>query len=309
MDRLISIVGGSGFIGRTLVEHLARQGWRIRVACRSASRGARLKPLGDVGQIGVVETDVRAPGTLGPVVEGAYAVINLVGILDEKGGQGFNDVHVKGAGNVAAACAALGVERLVHVSAIGADVASESAYGQSKGRGEAAVRAAFPAATIVRPSLVFGPDDSFTNRFAAMMVKAPVVPVVAAQMRMQPLYVADVAQALIAAINRPGETFEIGGPQVLTMQQIMEMIAEAAGQKKPVLEVPSAGAQMLANLDFLPGAPITRDQYRMLQYDNLVSADAAGLEALGVQPTPMGAVIGEWLSRHRPGGRFAAMRS
>ncbi len=306
MDRLITLVGGTGFVGAALVEHLAHAGWRVRVVSRHPNRAQRLRTLGDVGQISLVQGDVRAPGSILAAMYGADAAVNLVGILDEKGGQHFADVQRGGAGAVAAAAARAGVAALVHVSAIGADAKSDSAYARTKAEGEAAVRAAFAQAAIVRPSLIFGAEDRFTNRFAAMMGLVPAIPVIAADTRFQPVFVQDVAAAIAAALHRPGETFELGGPEVLTMHAIMALIAQAAGQDKPLVDVPALGGRALAAFGFLPGAPLTADQYRLLQKDNIAAAALPGLESLGVAPTPMAAVAGDWLARYRTGGRFAA---
>lgn len=305
MDRLATLVGGSGFLGTAVTEQLVRAGWRVRVLCRNPNRAQRLKTMGEVGQVAIVRGDVRVPATLAAAMAGADAAIYLVGILDEKGGQKFADVQARGAGAAAAAAKAAGVGAFVHVSAIGADAASPSAYGRTKAEGEALVRAAFPEAAIVRPSLVFGAEDGFTNRFAKLIGLGPVMPVVAGDTKFQPVFVGDVARAILAALDRPGETFELGGPQVMTMREIMAFIARETGQEKSMVEVPDAGARLMASFGFLPGAPMTMDQYRMLQKDNVVAAGAAGLEALGIAGVPLSAVAGDWLSRYRRGGRFA----
>jgi NADH dehydrogenase len=306
MDRLITLLGGTGFLGAALVERLAARRWRTRIAVRHPGRADRLKPLGDLGQIGAVRCDLRVPATVLAAMEGADAAVNLVGILDEKHGQRFADIQAKGAGTAAAAAARAGVHAFVHVSAIGADPASPSAYGRTKAEGEAAVRAAFPAAAIVRPSLVFGAEDGFTNRFASVMAMGPAIPVVAPATRFQPVYVGDVADAILAAMDRPGETFELGGPDVRTMKELMADIAKSAGQDKPLVVVPDFAARAMAAFGSLPGAPLTRDQYLMLQRDNVADPAMPGLAALGITPTPMGAVMDQWLARYRPGGRFAA---
>ena len=306
--RLAVLIGGTGFIGTALVETLARSGWLLRIAARDTIAALRLKPLGDVGQIGAICADVRVPESLVTAVRCADVVVNLAGILDEKGGQGFEAVHVKGAGAVAAAAAQAGVKTLIHLSAIGADPASPSAYGRSKAEGEAAVKAAFPSAAIVRPCLVFGAEDGFTNRFAALIASAPVVPVIAPQTRFQPIYVNDLAAALKAIADQGlSGTFELGGPEQLSMRQILGLIAAETGHgEKLMVDAPDFGARILAGLGFLPGAPLTRDQYLMLKQNNVASGTHPGLESLGVAPTPLEAVAGQWLSRYRAGGRFAA---
>lgn len=308
---LVAIVGGTGFIGSAVTEAFVNAGWRVRAVCRNPAHARHLKPLGDLGQVGATRADVRVPASLLPALAGADAVVNLVGILDEKGGQGFSEIHAKGAEAVARAAAHLGAQALVHVSAIGADAAGPSAYAISKAAGEAAVRAAYPAAAIVRPSLVFGPEDHFTNRFAAMIAVSPVVPVIAPETRFQPVHVVDVANAIFAITQRilggaQGGTWELGGPEVLTMRSILEYIAATVGQDRPLVDTPDIGARLLSGLGFLPGAPLTKDQYLMLKRDNVATPGVPGLGELGIEPTPMAAVAPTWLSRYRPGGRFAA---
>lgn len=307
---LVTIIGGSGFIGAAVTEVFARAGWRVRIACRNPDRAMRLKPLGDLGQIGAVRADVRVPGSLAAAVAGSDAVINLVGILDERGGQRFAEVQARGAAVVAQAAAAAGCRAFVQMSAIGADPDSPSAYGRSKAEGEAGVLSAFPTAAILRPSLVFGADDGFTNRFARLIARAPFVPVVAPATRFQPVFVSDVADAVAAVVARqmegqPGGCWELGGPDVFSMREIMAFIARKTGHEKPLVDVPDAAAGLLAAFSFLPGAPITRDQLLMLQRDNVVSAGASGLAELGIMPMPMAAAAPAWLERYRPGGRFA----
>lgn len=315
--QLVTIVGGSGFVGRVLVERLARRGVRLRVAVRNRARALRLKPLADVGQIEIRTADLLEPPTLAAAMEGAEAAVNLVGILAPSGRYGFQAVQAEGAGAAARAAAAAGVRAYAHVSAIGADPASPSAYGRSKAEGERQVRLAMPRAAILRPSLIFGPDDGFTNRFAGLIAAAPVVPVIAGSTRFQPVYVVDVADAIVAALDRQfdgtapptGETFELGGPEILSMREILGWLNRATGQNKRLVEVPDAAARMLARFGWLPGAPLTMDQYRMLQRDNVADPDLPGLDALGITPTPLAAVAPQWLDRYRPGGRFGAIAS
>jgi uncharacterized protein YbjT (DUF2867 family) len=308
MDRLVTIIGGTGFVGTALVEVLARQGWRVRVLVRNPARAMRLKPLGDLGQIAAVQGDIRIPATLVQAMDGADAAINLVGILAEKSGQRFADVQAKGAGSAAAAAAAAGVRAFVQVSAIGADPASPSLYGRTKAEGEAAVLRAFADAVIVRPSLIFGAEDGFTNRFAKLIALSPVIPVIAPATRFQPVSVGDVADAIATILASPPDarTFELGGPEILTMRAIMAYIARETGQDKPLVDTPDAAARLLASLSFLPGAPLTRDQHLMLQRDNVADPALPGFDALGITPTPMASLAPEWLARYRPGGRFAA---
>jgi NADH dehydrogenase len=309
---LLALIGGSGFIGTALTEVFARAGWRIRLVTRHPARAERLRPLGDVGQIGTARADIRLPASLGPALEGADVVINLVGILDEKSGQRFADVQAEGAGHAATAAAAAGARAFVHLSAIGADQASPSAYGRTKAEGDAAVRAAYPNAAILRPSLVFGPEDGFTNRFAGLIAAAPVVPVIAPATRFQPVFVGDLAAATFTVVERllggsAGGTWELGGPEIFTMHELMALIAREIGAgSKPLLDTPDIGARLLAGLGFLPGAPLTRDQYLMLKCDNVADPALPGLADLGITPTPLGAVAPGWLARYRRGGRFAA---
>ena len=302
-DSLVTVFGGGGFLGRQVAQALMAQGARVRIAQRDLATALRVKTLGNLGQTQFVAADIRKPETVARALAGSDAVINLVGILAGK----FDAVHAEGAANVAQAAAAAGVKALVHVSAIGADADSPSAYGRSKAAGEAAVKAAFPGATIIRPSIIFGPEDQFLNRFADIIRLAPVVPVIGAGARFQPVYVADVAQAIAHAVAAPGvhggKTYELGGPQVMTMKEINGWVARAIGRDgKPLVEVPGAFASLLA---MLPGGPITRDQLAMLGGDTVVADGAEGLAALGVAPTPMGAVADKWMVRYRRHGRFA----
>jgi uncharacterized protein YbjT (DUF2867 family) len=301
-NRLVTLIGGGGFLGRYVAQELFAAGARLRIAQRDPREALFLKPLGGLGQTQFVAVDVRKPDSIARAVQGADAVVNLVGVL--KGN--FRAVHVDGARAVAEAAAAAGVQALVHISAIGADPESPSGYGRSKGEGEAAVRAAFPAATILRPSLMFGREDQFVNRFAGM-IALPVVPVLRAAVKFQPVYVADVAQAVIKALGdagAQGKTFELGGPDVLTMGALIRWIAGAVGREPSIVEVPDVVGSLIAMGGFLPGAPITRDQWQMLQQDNVVAAGAEGFAALGVSPTPMDAVAPAWLVQYRRHGRF-----
>ncbi|EZP54966.1 MULTISPECIES: complex I NDUFA9 subunit family protein [unclassified Sphingomonas] len=298
-DKLVTIFGGGGFVGRYVVQALLHGGARVRVAERDPRHAWFLKPLGGLGQTQFVAADVTLPETVARAVQGADAVINMVGVLAGD----FERVHVGGARIVAEAAAAAGVETLVHMSAIGADAQARSAYGSSKGRGEEAVRAAFPGAAIIRPSIVFGREDQFINRFAAMIGKAPVVPVLRAGVKFQPVFAGDVGEAMAAATDArfAGETFELGGPDVLTMGEIIRWIAQTIGRSPSIVELPDAAGAFLARLPF---APITKDQWLMLQRDNVVTPGAPGLAALGVDPTPLQAVAPEWLVRFRRTGRF-----
>ncbi|HKY80475.1 MAG TPA: complex I NDUFA9 subunit family protein [Sphingobium sp.] len=304
-DSLVTVFGGGGFLGRQVAQALMARGARVRVAQRDLAAALRVKPLGALGQTQFVAADIRKSGSVERAVRGSDIVINLVGVLSGD----FEGSHHKGAAHVAKAAAAAGARALVHVSAIGADPQSPSAYGRSKAAGEAAVNAAFPNATIVRPSIIFGPEDQFLNRFADLIARAPVVPVIGASTRFQPVYVADVAHAIANAAADParhgGKTYELGGPKQLSMIELNRWIAKVIGRDRSLIALPDGVASLIASFGWLPGAPITRDQYEMLQRDNVVSPGAQGLAELGVAPTPMEAVAENWLVRYRRHGRFA----
>ncbi|MBI0475962.1 complex I NDUFA9 subunit family protein [Sphingomonas sp. MA1305] len=298
-DKLVTVFGGGGFVGRYVVQALLRTGARVRVAERDPRHAWFLKPLGGLGQMQFVAADVTRSDTVHRAVVGSDMVVNLVGVLEGK----FDAVHVVGARNVAEAAAGAGAEAMVHMSAIGADPAAASAYGSSKGRGEEAVRAAFPGAVIMRSSIVFGREDQFLNRFAGMIEKFPVVPVLRAPVKFQPVFAADVGDAFAAALaaDHAGRTFELGGPDVMTMGEIIRWLAATLGRSPSIVELPDAAGALLARL---PLAPITVDQWQMLQRDNVVAPGADGLAALGVTPTPLASVAPEWLVRFRRLGRF-----
>ena len=306
-DKLVTLFGGGGFIGRYAAQALLAAGARVRVAARDPRHALFLKPLGGLGQTQFVAAVLDRPDTVARAVAGADAVINLVGTF----GKTMQAVHVDGARAVAEAAAAAGVGALVHLSAIGADATGASRYAQTKGAGEAAMRAAFPGATILRPSVVFGPEDQFLNRFAQLIARAPIVPVLRAPARFQPVFVGDVATAIARAAAEPerygGQTYELGGPETPTMAALLRWIAEEIGKPRArFAELPDALGALIASAGFVPGAPITRDQWLMLQQDNVVAADAHGLAAFGIEPTPMAAVAPAWLVRYRRQGRFAA---
>ena len=302
--RLVTIFGGGGFLGRYVAQALLAQGARIRVAGRNPAGAMHIKPLGNLGQVQLIAADVRKPASVARAVAGADAVVNLVGSFAN-----MDAVQHVGAGNVAKASAAAGVAALVHVSAIGADPDSEAEYGRSKAAGEAAVLGAFPSATILRPSIVFGREDQFINRFAGLIRMLPVVPVIGAATKFQPVFVGDVAKAVAAALagaeaNSGGETWELGGPEVFSMIELNRWIARAIGRDPLFIEVPDAAAMLLAKgTGWLPGAPINMDQFRMLGSDNVVTGKD-GLAAFGIVPTPLDAVAGDWLTLYRRHGRF-----
>ena len=302
---LITILGGGGFIGRYVCEALFKTGSRLRVAGRDPLKAFFLQPLAAIGQLDLVGADLARPETIARAVEGASAVINLVGIF--KGD--LQAIHVDGAGHAAKAARDAGASAFVQVSALGVSPDSASAYGRSKALGEAAVRDAFAQATIVRPSVVFGPEDEFTNRFA-QLAQFPVLPVIAPATRFQPLFVRDLGQAIAAAALDPGRfggrTFELGGPDVMTMRDLNGRVAAMAGRSPALVDVPDLVSGGMARLGFLPGAPLSKDQWLMLQTDNVVSEDASGIDAFGIVPTPMEVVAPDWLGRFVRGGRFAA---
>lgn len=306
---LVTVFGGGGFVGRYVVEYLCKAGVRVRVAQRSPKQAHFLQPLGGIGQIDVVRCDVGRPEAVAAAVGGAEAVINLVAVM---GGQ-MKRVNVDGAGNVAHAAAEAGARALVHVSAIGADTDGPSEYARSKGLAERLVRKHFASATIIRPSLVFGAEDQLTNRFAGLMARLPAYPVMAPNTKFQPVFVRDLAKAIATAALQPGKhagkTYEIGGPEVMTMRQLTAEIARLAGQDASLTDLPDGLSALIASFGFLPGAPITRDQWVMLQRDNVAGKKAPGLAAFGIDPLSLAAVGGEWLGRFREGGRFAARSS
>lgn len=300
--KLITIFGGGGFVGRYVAQALLMTGARVRVAQRNISAANTIKPLGNLGQTQIIAADVRKPVSLARAVAGADAVVNLVGSFDN-----LDAVQNVGAGNIAKACAAAGVKSLVHISAIGADAQSAAEYGRSKAAGEAAVHAAIPHATILRPSIIFGREDQFVNRFAGLIRMLPVVPVIGADTKFQPVFVGDVAKAVVAALGRPGagQTLELGGPDIYSMIALNRWIGHAIGHDRSFISVPDFAAELMAKATgWLPGAPITLDQFKMLGSDNVVTG-TDGLAALGIVPTPLDAVAHDWLNIYRPHGRFA----
>ena len=310
MNRLIVMFGGSGFLGRYIAQELLSTGVRVRFAERDPRRAWFLKPLGEIGQTQFVAADITRKDSVTRAVQGADAVINLVGVLDGP----FQKIHVDGARNVAEAAASAGATAFVHVSALGADAKSESNYGRTKGEGEAAVRAAFPTATILRPSIIFGPEDQFTNRFAGLIRALPILPIIRGAARFQPVYVCDVAraaaQALLDPTDHAGKTYELGGPEILSMAEINGWLEKATGRDRIEIAVPDCVAGPMARLfGWAPGAPITWDQWQMLQRDNIVADGAEGFSAFGITPTALDAVAQNWLVKYRHLGRFRADRS
>ncbi|MCJ8145090.1 complex I NDUFA9 subunit family protein [Ancylobacter sp. A5.8] len=313
MERLVTVYGGSGFLGRHVVRALARRGWRVRVAVRRPDLAGHLQPLGTVGQINPVQANLRYPASVLRAAEGAQVVINLVGVLHESGRQSFEAVHQFGARQVAGAAREVGA-RLIHVSAIGADADSTSLYARTKAAGERAAFEAKPDAVIFRPSVVFGPEDSFFNRFAAMARLSPVLPLIAGgKTLMQPVFVGDVAAAIARAVDEqatPGTVYELGGPEVRSFRELLELMLEEVGRKRLLIPVPGAVASLKARiLELLPNPLLTRDQVKLLAHDNVVSpaaiAEGRTLAGLGIQPTAIGAVLPDYMWRFRKAGQFS----
>ena len=312
---LVTVFGGSGFVGTQAVRALARRGWRVRVAVRKPALAQDLRILGDVGQIQPFHCDITNPADVAAALKGANAAVNLVGILFETPGRGFQKAHVEGSRNVAEACVAAGVGRLVQMSAIGADTHAEGEYGRSKGEAEAAVRAIKPDAVILRPSIVFGNGDGFLNRFASMATMSPALPLIGGGVtKFQPVWVGDVAEAIARSVVRTdaaGRTFELGGPEVWSFKQILEYILRETGRRRLLAPLPFFAASAIGSLAEITAvlgiAPVlTRDQVVMLKTDNVVAPDAEGLSALDIEATGLEAIAPSYLWRYRRGGQFAA---
>lgn len=304
--RVATVFGGAGFIGRHIVQRLAKQGFIVRIAGRDTEKAGKLRTLGAVAQIVPVAASVTDEASVARAVAGAEVVINLVGILFERKEGDFARIQAEGAGRVARLAAAAGVRRLVHLSAIGADAGSESLYARTKAEGEAAVREAFPAATILRPSVVFGPEDQFFNRFAGLAAVLPIMPVVAGETRFQPVYVGDVADAVMAAIGREdtaGRTYELGGPRAMSMRDVLAFVLEATGRRRMMVDLPDRLVEFQARMgEKLPTPPLTRDQLILLRRDNLVADGALTLADLGIAPKAVEAIVPAYLARFRRGG-------
>ena len=311
---LITVFGGSGFVGGQVVHALARRGWRVRIACRRPDRAYKLQTSGSVGQILAVRCDVNDPAQVAAALNGADAAINLVGILYEAGKRSFQAMHVDASRIIAEACAAGGVDRLVQVSALGANPESESDYARTKAEAEMAVRAVEPNAVIVRPSVVFGSGDDFLNKFAKMGQIAPALPLIGGgKTKFQPVYVGDVAEAIARCATDAGaaqRTFELGGPAVMSFEDVLKLVLRETHRTRLLAPLPFFVAKMiggLAQLTAMVGIKpvLTEDQVTLLQSDNVVSADAEGLAALGIEPTGIEAVAANYLWRYRRGGQFA----
>ena len=310
----IAVLGGSGFIGRYVVKRLAGRGEVLAVGGRRASEAGFLKLKGEVGQVGLVNIAIDDEAVLPAFLEGKDALINCVGILQEHGRQSFDLVHHTAPARLARLAREAGVERLIHISAIGADLRSSSAYARSKAAGEQAVKDAFPTATILRPSIVFGPEDDFFNRFAALATISPVVPLIGGgETRFQPVYVGDVADAVIRALDDPaaaGRTYELGGPKVYTFRGLMELMLAEIKRRRVFIDLPFGLATLQARvMSILPNPPLTPDQVEMLKRDNVVSSGALTLATLGVEPTAVEAILPTYLDRFRHGGWYNRNRA
>jgi uncharacterized protein YbjT (DUF2867 family) len=316
MDRLVTVFGGSGFVGRYVVRALAKDGWRIRVALRRPALAPELKVMGDVGQVELVQANIRYPDSVARTLDGAEAVVNLVGVLYEAGRQGFEALHAAAPRSLGEQAAARGIGRFVQVSAIGADARSPSRYAQTKAAGEAAVRAAIPGAVVLRPSIVFGPEDDFFNRFGRLASMAPVLPLIGGgETRFQPVYAGDVGEAAAVVLRQEtaaGRTYELGGPGVYSFRQLMEIVLRETQKRRPLVPVPTPLARIMGGAGDLQArllpivAPqITTDQVALLARDNVADPALPGLEALGVTPTALEAVLPGYMWKFRKGGQFA----
>ncbi len=318
MNKLVTIFGGSGFVGRYIARRMAKEGWRVRVAVRRPNEALFVKSYGAVGQVEPVLCNIRDDASVRSVTAGANAVVNCVGILNKSGKNTFDAVQAEGAGRVARIAADMGVGTMVHVSAIGADRGSDSVYAQSKAAGEAAVLAAFPDAMIVRPSIVFGTEDGFFNRFAAMSRLGPILPVVGAATRFQPVFVDDVAHAAVKGVlGQAHGIYELGGPEVATFRDLMGRMLAVIQRRRLVVNVPFLAASVMGSvfdglqavtLGLFNNGLITRDQVRNLRKDNVVAAGAKGFADLAITPTAMDGVLPDYLWRYRPSGQYAAIK-
>ena len=318
MSRLVTIYGGSGFVGRYIARRMAQKGWRVRVAVRRPHEAIFVKPYGVVGQVAPVTCNLRDDDSVRSVMHGADAVINCVGTFDRRGKNNFDAIQVEGARRVARMAAETGVGRMVQISAIGADTGSPSIYAQTKAKGEEAVLEHMPDAVILRPSVIFGAEDSFFNRFAGMARISPILPVVGASTKFQPVYVDNVAEAAVMGATgdaAPG-IYELGGPDVHTFRELMQQMLEVIRRRRLIMNIPFAIARPLGaamdGVQFLSGglipAQITRDQVASLTRDNVVADDAKGFAALGIRPTAMEAVLADYLWRFRPSGQYSDIK-
>lgn len=314
-DKIVTIIGGSGFVGRHVARALAKRGYRVRVACRRPDLAGHVQPLGTPGQIMPVQANVRYPASLAAACEGAFVVINLPGVLANRGAQSFEAVHVFGADASAKAAKAAGARVFIQMSALGADANSLSEYARSKAQGEALAKAAFPGAIVLRPSIIFGPEDNFFNQFAAMSRLAPALPLIGGgHTKYAPVFVGDVAEAIAVLVDRAeasGKTFELGGPEIFTFKQLMQFTLDTIGRKRLLLPVPWTAAKILGSvLGLLPKALLTADQVELLKADCVVSEEALkegrGLESFGISPRSIQSIAPSYLYRFRKAGQFTA---
>ena len=318
MSKLVTIYGGSGFVGRYIARRMAKAGWRVRVAVRRPNEAIFVKTYGVVGQVEPVLCNIRDDASVASVMKGADAVINCVGVLAESGKNSFHAVQSEGATRIARISSEMGIKRMVQISAIGADLESESDYARTKAEGEAGVLKYQPDAMILRPSIVFGPEDEFFNRFAGMARMAPVLPVVGAKTRFQPVYVDDVAEAAVMGVlGQANGIYELGGPVTMNFRELMDLMLEVIRRRRLVLNIPFFAAKIMAfgfdmlqvvTLGLVKNGMITRDQVKNLRNDNVVGEKAQGFDALGIEPTAMVSVLPEYLWRFRPSGQYDAIK-
>ncbi|TNF17402.1 MAG: complex I NDUFA9 subunit family protein [Rhodobacteraceae bacterium] len=319
MSRLVTIYGGSGFVGRYIARHMAREGWRVRVACRRPNEAMFVRTYGVVGQVEPVLCNIRNDDSVRLVMQGAEAVVNCVGTFDARGKNNFDAVQAEGAGRIARIAAESGVARMVHLSAIGADADSNSDYQRTKAEGEKAVLEHMPEAMILRPSVIFGPEDNFFNRFAGMSRMGPVLPLVGADTRFQPVYVDDVARAAFKGVTgrAPGGIYELGGPEVATFRALIGDMLKVIRRRRMVVNMPFWLARVMAwgldtasalTLGLVSNGILTRDQVKTLRADNVAAAEARGFAELGIQPTAFDAVLPDYLWRFRPTGQYDAIK-
>ncbi len=318
MSKLVTIFGGSGFVGRYVARRMAKEGWRVRVAVRNVNEAMFVRPYGAVGQVEPVFCNIRDDDSVAAVTNGADAVVNCVGVLDEAGKNTFAAVQAEGAARIARIAAAHGVTRMVHISAIGANSEADSAYSRTKAVGEAGVLEHLPNAIILRPSIIFGSEDQFFNRFAGMSRLGPILPVIGADTKFQPVYVDDVAAAAVQAVvgKVPAGVYELGGPDVQSFRELMQLMLGIIRRRRLIMNTPFWMARLMASgfglvrvLSFgLIKGPVTKDQVINLAVDNVVSDDAQGFAALGIHPTAMEAVLPDYLWRFRPSGQYDAIK-
>lgn len=318
MSKLVTIFGGSGFVGRYIARRMAREGWRVRVAVRRPNEAIFVRGYGAVGQVEPIFCNIRDDASVANALNGADAAVNCVGTFDAGGANNFNAVQAQGAGRIARLAAAAGLETLVHLSAIGADAKSASSYAISKGEGEAAVLAAFPKAMILRPSVIFGNEDNFFNRFAAMSRMGPILPLVGGNTKFQPVYVEDVARAAVKGVlGEASGIYELGGPDVKTLKALVHQMLAVIQRRRAVMNLPFFVGQAIGaglgfasaiTLGLFKNSLITLDQVKQLRHDNIVAPGAKTLADLGIEPANMGSVIPEYLYRYRVSGQYAAIR-